>query len=339
MSFVINSASSPNQKDTVNFFPSLPPYADPTIGFLSHIPSQLVPYGQLMRLDRLGGFYAFYFPYLIGLIYAACLHPRTPTLALLLRLALTFLILNIFLRGAACTWNDNVDQDFDRRVARCRHRPIARGAISTRQAHLFTIAQLIMCYYITSSLPGPCLPHAAVVVILFFIYALMKRITYYPQVVLGFPFAWAVFICVGALGLEPFGDHFKATLAIFTANILWTITYDTVYAHQDIADDEKAGVKGMALRFKKNTKTLATMLTFGQVLLLAICGAYAGFGFRYFVGTVCGVGIAMFYFIYRVNLKDPESCGRWFSNQFWMVGAASLIGLLAEYNTKLGLSG
>lgn len=338
MAFIF-SIRPPQKEEIVNYFPDLPPYSDPTVGILSKIPSRWIPYGQLMRLDRLGGFYAFYFPYVIGLVYAACLHPVTPSPGILIQLALKFLVLSIVLRGAACTWNDNVDQDFDRRVARCRHRPIARGALSTSQAHLFTTAQLFSCYYIISTLPDACLPHAVVAVTLFFIYALMKRITYYPQVVLGFPFAWAFFICIGALGLDPLGDHLGSTLAIFNANILWTITYDTIYAHQDVADDEKAGVKGMAVRFKKSTKTLTSILAFGQTVLLAICGIRSGFGLGYFVGTVGGVSIAMAYFIYDVDLKDPESCGGWFRDQFWMVGAAFLVGLLAEYSRKLQLLG
>ncbi|KAI1374035.1 putative 4-hydroxybenzoate polyprenyl transferase [Hypoxylon crocopeplum] len=321
-------------KDIVNFFPHLPPYSDPTTGLLSKIPSSWIPYAQLMRIDRPGGFYAFYFPYLIGIMYSACIAPSTPEPLTLLYLAATLLPFNILLRGATCTWNDNVDQEFDRRVERCRHRPIARGAVSTAEAHVFTLAQLAAGYPILGLFPEPCTPHMLVAVLLFFIYALMKRVTYYPQVFLGFPFAWAIFFCVAALGMEPFGENAASTLTLFGANILWTITYDTIYAHQDVADDEKAGVKGMALRFKNSTKLLASVLTVGQAFLLALCGRWAGFGMAYFAGTVGGVTAAMALYIYKVDLKRPESCGAWFHDQFWLVGAGFMAGLTGEYYVK-----
>lgn len=325
----------PNQEETISFFPNLPPYSDPTVGLLSKVPSSWVPYGQLMRIDRVGGFYAFYFPYLIGLAYAACIHPDVPTPSILLKLASKLFVLNIFLRGAACTWNDTVDQEFDRRVARCRHRPVARGAVSTTEANLFTLIQLITCYSIIITFPKSCLPHFTITVILLFVYALMKRITYYPQVVLGLPFAWAYFTCIGTLGMDPFRDNIQSTLALFFATIFWTVVYDTIYAHQDIEDDEKAGVKGMALRFKDKTKLLTSTLAIGQVVLLSICGILAGFGMEYHIGTVGGVALTMAYFIYDVDLKSPASCGKWFHDQFWYVGAGFLLGLCSQYTTRL----
>ncbi|KAI0383709.1 putative 4-hydroxybenzoate polyprenyl transferase [Hypomontagnella monticulosa] len=321
--------------DTINFFPHLPPYSDPKRGLVSKLPPKWIPYAQLMRIDRPGGFYAFYFPYLIGIMYSACIAPTPPNPATLLSLAAILLLLNILLRGAACTWNDNIDQDFDRRVERCRHRPIARGAVSTTSAHVFTAVQIAVGYPVLTFFPGPCELHMAIAVLLFAAYPFMKRITYYPQVFLGFPFAWALFFCVAALGMEPFGVHAASTLALFSANILWTIIYDTIYAHQDIADDEKAGVKGMALRFRNSTKLLASLLTICQAGLLALCGLWAGFGMVYFAGTVGGVAAAMAYYIYSVDLKKPESCGAWFHDQFWLVGAGFIAGLMGEYVSRL----
>jgi 4-hydroxybenzoate polyprenyltransferase len=324
------------QDKDINFFPHLPTYSNPKTGLLSKIPVAWIPYAQLMRIDRPAGLYAFYFPYLIGLMYAACIASVPPRPQTLLGLALIFLPYNVLLRGAACTWNDNVDQRFDRRVERCRHRPIARGAVSTLEAHLFTLVQLAIGYLITMLLPPACLPHVLVAAVLFFVYALMKRVTHYPQVVLGFPFAWAIFVCISALDMKPLaGTTTIPTLAMFAANVLWTITYDTIYAHQDVADDEKAGVKGMALRFKNSTKVLTSGLSLLQVGFLALCGQRAGFGGAYFVGTVGGVAIALCYYIYDVDLAQPESCGAWFHDQFFLVGAGFLVGLTSEYAAKV----
>ncbi|KAI1754100.1 UbiA-domain-containing protein [Xylaria castorea] len=347
---------SNNSKPPTNYFPHLPAYSDPTIGILSKLPRSWVPYAQLMRIDRPGGLYAFYFPYLIGLMYGACVAWPAPEPLTLLSLAAILLPFNVVLRGAACTWNDTVDQDFDRRVVRCRHRPVARGAVSTSAAHLFTALQLALLYPATVvCFPAACMPHFLLMVLLFGVYALMKRVTYYPQVVLGVPFAWAVFFSVAALDLEPiplalpfFDTRFSlgqgsnkaqfkpvgnATIALFGANILWTITYDTIYAHQDVADDAKAGVKGMALKFRRSTKLLAGVLSAGQVGLLALCGIWAGFGTLYFLGTVGGVGLALAYYIYDVDLASPENCGKWFHDQFWIVGAPFILGFVGEYLT------
>ncbi|KAI1119602.1 UbiA-domain-containing protein [Nemania sp. NC0429] len=345
---------SSNNKPITNYFPHLPAYSDPTTGVLSKLPRSWVPYAQLMRIDRPGGLYAFYFPYLIGLVFGACITSPTPDPGSLLFLAAILLPFNIVLRGAACTWNDTVDQDFDRRVSRCRHRPVARGAVSTSQAHLFTALQLAVLYPVTIlCFPAACVPHFLIMVVLFGVYALMKRVTYYPQVVLGVPFAWAVFFCVAALDAKAFPltlpflsgsplsqgkthtkESFRATLALFGANILWTIIYDTIYAHQDIADDAKAGVKSMALKFKYSTKLLAGVLSIGQVGLLALCGLWAGFGMLYFLVAVGGVGFALTYYICDVDLESPESCGKWFHDQFWVVGTPFIAGLICEYLTK-----
>jgi len=167
----------------------------------------------------------------------------------------------------------------------------------------------------------------------------MKRVTYYPQVVLGVAFGWAVFFAEAALDIpSPNSDIIrrKESWALFGANILWTIAYDTIYAHQDVADDEAAGVKGMALVFRDTTKILASGLAAGQVILLVLCGIWGGFGgWVYYVGTVGGVAGAMGWFIWDVDLKVPESCGDWFRKQFWVVGGAYASGFVGEYVARV----
>ncbi|KAI2605354.1 putative 4-hydroxybenzoate polyprenyl transferase [Hypoxylon fragiforme] len=340
-----------------NFFPHLPPYSDPTSGFLSHIPRSWIPYAQLMRLEKPAGLYGVYFPHLISLLYASCLpsHSAPPSPLSLLKLAAALLPFNILLRGASCTWNDTADQAFDRRVARTRHRPVARGAVSTTRANVFTAAQLalLFAYHQHSGLlpAAETATFAVFVTALFLAYALMKRVTDYPQVVLGVGIGAAVFFATAALGVDLDsrvgglglglglgGGEVSVrapTLALFGAIMAWTITYDTIYAHQDVVDDLRAGVKSMALRFRESTKALAGVLSAVQVLLLALCGYWAGLGPVYFVGTVGGVAVAMAYYLYDVDLKNPESCGMWFHRQFWIVGAAFMAGFAGEYALRL----
>ena len=321
---------------------ALPPppklYVPPQHGLLAHIPTPWVPYAELMRLDRPAGLYAFYFPYLTGLSYSACVaqtrSPPPPPPSQLLWLSLLFLGGSVLLRGAACAWNDNIDQDFDRQVARCRNRPIARRAVSTRQGHVFTAALTAGGGCLLLLLPAPCLYHAVPITVLFAIYPFAKRFTNYPQVVLGFPFAWAIFMSCAALGLDPFGVELRAsTGSLFMANVLWTVVYDTIYAHQDIKDDVKAGVKSMAVRFADSTKTLASVLAVFQVALLLATGWLANLSPVYFVLSCGGATVALVNMIVRVELSDPASCAWWFHAGFWLVGGSVVVGLVAEYAT------
>ena len=119
----------------------LPLYKTPRKGFLSLLPSSWVPLGELMRLDKPTGLYLFYFPYLFGLLYAACVSQPIISPYSLAATSATFLVGTIIMRGAACTWNDNV---LDRQVTRCCLRPIARGAVSSAKGHIFTIAQSVV---------------------------------------------------------------------------------------------------------------------------------------------------------------------------------------------------
>lgn len=311
---------------------TLPRYSPPSQGLLSLLPTSWIPYAELMRLDRPAGFYAFYVPYLIGLSYGACLASPTPSLKHLLTHGILFLIGSTILRGAACTWNDNIDQDLDRRVARCCRRPIARGAVTAFQGHLFTAVLTLAGIPIFLALPIECAYHAIPVTLLFALYPFAKRVTNYPQVLLGFPFAWAVLMCCAALGVDPFGAEFIVpTLSLFMANILWTIIYDTIYAHQDLKDDVRAGVKSMAVRFADSTKPLVSFLAVVQVLLLVVAGWQAGFGLVYFVVTCGCTTIALAMKITSVNLDQPASCAWWFYHGFWFVGGSVVMGLFGEY--------
>ena len=288
-----------------------------------------------MRLDRPAGLYAFYIPYLIGLGYGACLTDPIPSPTRIVRLSGLFLVFCRILRGAACSWNDNVDQEFDRQVARTRSRPIARRAVSTKQGHIFTVALLLAEIPVFMALPAACAYHAITINILFGGYALMKRITWYPQFVLGFPFAWAILMSCAALNVDPTSSQrIIPTMSLFIANVLWTMIYDTVYAHQDIRDDIKAGVKSMAIRFSDSTKKLAAILATMQVALLL----YAGWGARlspiYFIFACCGTAFALGIMIAEVDLKEPSSCAWFFHRGFWYVGGSIVMGFAGEYMAR-----
>ena len=326
------------KQDPLSFsaLPDILAYTPQSTGIVSLLPSTWVPYAQLMRLDRPAGFSAFYIPYLVGLGYGACLTDPVPSPIHLLSLCALFLVYCVILRGAACAWNDNVDQVFDRQVARTRLRPIARGAVSTSQGHMFTAVLLLAEIPVFMILPSACTYHAISINLLFGGYALMKRITYYPQLVLGFPFAWAILLSCAALHVDPLSNaRVIPTTALFIANILWTIIYDTVYAHQDIRDDVKAGVKSMAICFENRTKQLAAALATMQVALLYVTGRQTGLSLLYFIPTCGGTAVGFLIMIARVDLKEPSSCAWFFRRGFWYIGGSITMGFGAEYAARL----
>lgn len=316
-----------------------PPYKAPKSGFLSCLPTSWVPYAQLMRLDRSGGYYAFVFPYWIGLSYGASIALHPPTVGFLLSRAGLFSLACIFLRGAACTWNDNIDQDFDRLVARCQNRPIARGAVSTTAGHVFTAAQTAVGSAAFLLLPRICMLDAIPITALFALYPFGKRFTNYPQAILGFPFAFGIVLACHSIHVNPFAmkpmGSLWSTIALVLANVLWTMVYDTIYAHQDREDDEKAGVKSMAVRFRESTKLLCSALSTIVVALLALVGIFARLSWLYYVVGVGGVTVSLGTMISAVKLTVPASCMWWFKWGFWYVGGTLLGGLLLQYSSRI----
>ncbi|KAF2834037.1 UbiA-domain-containing protein [Ophiobolus disseminans] len=317
--------------------PTFPSYRPPTTGFVSYLPSSWVPYAQLMRLDRPAGFYAFYFPYLVGLAFAAANAPIRHAPEELMRYAGLFFVWCIVLRGASCTWNDNLDQEYDRAVARCRNRPIARGAVLTAQAHVFTALQLLTMALFLAVTPFPATTHpdAAFIVVLFFIYPFGKRFTNYPQFILGFPFAAATFMACHTLSIDPMSRKMLLPTSLFClSNVCWTMIYDTIYAHQDLQDDLKAGVMSMAVRFKDNTKQMCSVLAVTQIGLLSAVGALLNLGLPYYIVTVAGTASCIAAMIHLVDLKVPKSCAWWFKADFWFVGSTMFFGLLGQYGMR-----
>jgi 4-hydroxybenzoate polyprenyltransferase len=161
----------------------------------------------------------------------------------------------------------------------------------------------------------------------------MKRITYYPQVVLGFTFSWGAWMGFPALGVDLLSNPSALTAAgcLYASNIAWTVLYDMIYAHMDIKDDVKAGIKSIALAHDKETKIVLSGLGVTQLGLLTAAGVAAGAGPAFFVGSVGGAGATLAYMIRKVNLKDPKDCWWWFCNGCLLTGGAISTGLAVDY--------
>ncbi|KAL2050102.1 hypothetical protein ABVK25_009605 [Lepraria finkii] len=173
-------------------FPHLPPYGPPTTGIVSCLPMILVPYAELVRLHK---------PYHFGTLFASVVLPPPPSQILWINVL--FSIGSLFLRGAAYTWNDTLNAPYDRLVARCRHRPVARGAVSLVAAYLFTLAQPISGVAILYQLPTLCFLPAGLAFTMT-LYPFAERVTNYPQVVLGSSLALGQLVGIAGMGMDPF---------------------------------------------------------------------------------------------------------------------------------------
>lgn len=205
-----------------------------------------IPYGQLMRLDRPIGTFLLYWPcaWSIGLSSSPGSWPDLYMLGL-------FATGAFIMRGAGCTINDLWDKNIDKQVERTRSRPLASGVIKHIDAIYFLGGQLALGLLVLLELNFNSIILGISSVALVIAYPLMKRITYWPQLILGMAFNWGALL--GWCATQGSVD-WAACLPLYLSGICWTIVYDTIYAHQDKKDDLAIGVKSTALRFGDNTK-------------------------------------------------------------------------------------
>jgi 4-hydroxybenzoate polyprenyltransferase len=312
-------------------------YEAPKGGIISYLPKSLIPYAELIRIDKPAGTYYLFFPCLFSTLLAAPLAaPIAPPLTVLGTTAL-FFSGALVMRGAGCTINDLWDRNLDPHVERTKFRPLARGAISPQSALIFTGAQLLTGLGILLQFPTQCLYYGIPSLLLVATYPLAKRVTYYPQFVLGLTFSWGAIMGFPALGIDLLSNSSALTAAacLYTSNVAWTVLYDMIYAHMDVKDDAKAGIKSMVVRHGHHTKSVLTGLAAAQICLLAAAGTAIGASPIYFIGT-CGSAIAALgTMIWKVNLSSVADCWWWFRNGCWFTGGAISLGLLGEYLVQI----
>lgn len=136
-----------------------------------------------------------------------------------------------------------------------------------------------------------------------------------------------------ALGVDLISNQAALTAAacLYASNVAWTVLYDMIYAHMDIKDDAKAGIKSIALKHDKETKAVLTGLAAVQLGLLAVTGVVAGMGPVYFVGSLGSAAVTLGTMIWRVRLEEVKNCWWWFKNGAWFTGGGIALGLTGEY--------
>ena len=249
------------------------PDAPPSGHWVDRIaPASLRPFLKLARIDRPIGWWLLLLPcwWSTGLA-AMALGPWTRHVwPVLLWHALLFLIGAIVMRGAGAAFNDIVDRDLDRQVSRTRNRPMPSGAVSVRHAAFLVMGLALLGLGVLLQFNWFTVLLGMSSLVIVAIYPFMKRITHMPQLVLGLAFSWGAL--VGWSAVTGF-LAWPAVLACLAA-VLWTIAYDTIYAMQDIEDDEIVGIKSSARLFKGHTQ-MAVALMYGAAVLAILAAAMA----------------------------------------------------------------
>ncbi|WP_440905821.1 4-hydroxybenzoate octaprenyltransferase [Catenovulum sp. SX2] len=280
--------------------------------------NQLNAYIRLTRLDKPIGTYLLLWPTLWALIAAA---QGIPDWSLLVIFSLGVIVM----RSAGCVINDYADRKVDGHVKRTNSRPLVDGSLTEKQALAAFFVLLLVALVLVLFLNYQTILLSFVALFLATLYPFMKRYTHLPQVFLGAAFSWAI----------PMA--FMATLEtipavawwLFSANLLWTVAYDTLYAMVDRDDDLKIGVKSTAILFGRFDKLIVFVL---QLLMLACCfqaGIMLSLQPVYFMTLGLSLGL---FIAHQVSIKKRErdACFAAFKQNHY-VGLLILFGLVFSY--------
>lgn len=301
------------------------------------LPNSLWPFAQLARWERPIGWWLLMWPGWWSIMLAN-IHKTTianipsqevlPPVSIFDLLSDTVFILFLFMigaivmRGAGCTYNDLADRDIDDQVARTRSRPLPSGRVTGKQAIAFLFLQLLAGLIILLQFNSFSIWLGAASLVTVAVYPFMKRITWWPQLFLGFAFSWGALlgwaVIEGGLTLAP--------VLLYFASILWVIGYDTIYAHQDREDDALVGVKSTARLFGKKTRTAISVLYSMAIILMAIAvsralpSGHPSYGYILlpaFAGLCVG-GIHMLWQLAILDIDNPDQCLKLFQSNSYL---------------------
>jgi 4-hydroxybenzoate polyprenyltransferase len=279
------------------------------------------PYLRLARLDRPIGSWLLLIPCWWSAALAAGIAHKLSELPLDLAL---FFIGAFAMRGAGCTWNDITDRDLDARVERTRSRPIPAGQVSVKQAFAFLLLQALLGLVVLLQFNRFAVLTGLASLLVVAIYPFMKRITWWPQVVLGLAFSWGALMGFAV----TFARLDVTAVTLYAGSIAWVIGYDTIYAHQDVEDDALIGVKSTARLFGERTQAALVVFYGLAVALIGVALARAGSHFPAWVG-LAAFAAHLCWQVVRLKIGDPVLCLKLFkSNRD--AGLLLFAGLLAD---------
>jgi 4-hydroxybenzoate polyprenyltransferase len=264
------------------------------------------PYLRLSRFDRPIGSWLLLMPcWWSAALAAGVAHD----VSLLPWFAALFFIGSFVMRGAGCTWNDITDRDLDDKVERTKSRPIPSGQVTAKQAAVFMVLQCLVGFVVLIQFNGFAIATGIASLIIVAAYPFMKRITYWPQVVLGLAFSWGALMGFAA----TFARIDPAALLLYAGAISWVIGYDTIYAHQDAEDDLMIGIKSTALKFGERTHLALGIFYSLSVLLIGIALLLCDVRWPAWIG-LAAFAAHLAQQIVRLRIKDSPLCLKLFKS-------------------------
>lgn len=287
----------------------------PTDGWVCNLPEGARPYARLMRLDRPIGTWLLLLPCWWAVALASYSFPDLWLMAL-------FAAGAVIMRGAGCVINDIYDRGFDAKVERTKTRPLASGKVSLNQALVFLAFLLLLALIVLLQFNRFTIWLGVISLALVFTYPLAKRVTWWPQFVLGLAFNWGALMGWSAIN----GTISLPAVVLYIGGIFWTLGYDTIYAHQDKNDDLLIGIKSLALKLGNNSKKWITgFFTITMASFIAV-GAMVGEG----VGFYILMAAAAYHIVWQLrgwDMNDPVNCLRRFrsNRDFGLLVLAGII--------------
>ncbi|XP_076646377.1 ubiquinone biosynthesis protein COQ2, mitochondrial [Halictus rubicundus] len=295
---------------------------------VNNSPPKIQPYLKLLRMDKPIGTWLLFWP--CGWSIALAAPPGAlPDLQLLTLFGTGAFIM----RGAGCIINDMWDQDIDGMVARTKDRPLVTGEISPLQSLVFLGSQLTLGLLVLLHLNLYSIILGASSIVLVILYPVMKRVTFWPQLMLGMTFNWGALLGWSAV---QGSCNWSACLPLYTAGISWTLLYDTIYAHQDKVHDVIVGIKSTALKFGDRTKLFLSGFSTAMITSLITSGVVVSQTWPYYTA----VGLVSMHLanqIYSLNINNPTDCAKKFISNHrvgMIIFAGIVLGNLMKESTK-----
>ena len=231
----------------------------------------LMKYIRLSRLDKPIGIYLLLWPSVLGLLLAALNEGYIDFKNYLIVIAGAILV-----RSCGCVINDISDHKFDRLVERTKDRPIASGEISLKQAWGFFIVLSIASLSLLLLTPTITIKLALSFSLLILLYPLAKRFIKAPQVILGITFGSGSII---SYSLQS-GSFSLSIIILYVGLVAWIVSFDSIYALEDIEDDAKIGINSTPILWGKKTVPIANILQllfYAAIALIAYLNAFSAF--------------------------------------------------------------
>jgi len=280
--------------------------------------SRLPDFIALMRLDRPIGIWLLLWPTLWAVWIAGDGHPS-------LSIVLIFTLGVVFMRSAGCVINDYADRHWDGEVARTAERPLVTGRVSAKEALLLFALLVGLSASLLLWLNRETFYWSFGALALATLYPFMKRYTYLPQVVLGAAFSWAIPMAFVAQGKSPDA----LCWLLYSANLAWTVAYDTQYAMCDRDDDLKAGIKSTAILFGELDLLMVGLLQGLFLVGLFLLGQQLSLGWPWYAGLLAAF-ILFALQAWQTRAREPLTCLDAFKNNH-IVGLVVFVALLGGW--------